>query len=556
MPTYTADSIIKDQSMLEDDRRPYEDQKQLCVQMALPSRSDQWDLFGTDEGKSGKSKKIYDSTAIKSANIWATGIIGHYMPKEINWFTESMPNKKFRDNKKIRAFLQDTDEHLRYVLNACNYYESKLTTISDSGVIGDSFIYIDNDGTSGKLITMAPHPREFYLRRDYWGRVTRIHHKFVQTLQQIAGEFGLNALTEEQRITLKENPGQKTEIIHAIIKNTDYNPDKVGTKNMLWLHYYVNLNGKKTMKVSGSETLNPIPWSLHRPTQEIYGRGIVSSMLTEILIANFAGKDLMVASQTAARPSMLMPSALKNNLDLRAGAVNFVNHRDTQGLKMGDMIARLTDSSGYPFGQDMLSRWQGLIEDRFGVPLFLAMNANDNPNRTAYEIRQRQAERAALMSPFLGTLGSTTDMELDRVYSLELEAGRAPEIPGELLEAEDRRIDIEYIGPLSQLLKQYYETGNLLTTIANIQAVLSVDQNAAVVFDGEELMRKILNSGNAPEDIILSKDDVAEIKAIAAQQQEQEKQQQMMLEAAKAAPGISGKVDQSSLMNQMAGANA
>ena len=558
--TKTAKEIIDEQGRLEVIRQPYESLKQLSTALSYPGRSDQMDYYGIfDEGKSNtKSRKIYDPTAIRGAEIWANGIIGQYMPKDINWFAEQMPDKILRDSKTVTTWLQETDEHLRFVLNQSNYYEQKLVTIKDSSVIGDSYLLIDEDKETGKLMFMAPHPREFWVMRDFWGRVIGIHHKFEKTVRDIAGEFGKEALSATQKTTLVTSPDIKVPIIHAIYKNKDFNPAEIGVKNMPWQHFYVNTvaaaedDNAKHMSETGSLELNPIPWALNKPSHEAYGRGIVSQMLIEILTVNFMSKDMLIASQQAVRPSMLMSSALKNKLDLGAGGITFVGNRENQGTKIGDMVSRLIDSSGYPFGIDNHQRWQAMVEERFGVNLFLAMNQlakSGGDYKNIELVRAAEGEQITLMAPFLGTLGSTTDLEFDRVYSLELQAGRAPEPPQEVLDAQNGRIDIQYIGPLSQKLKRYYETGNLLNTIANIQAVMSVAPESSVVFDGDELMRKILKSGNTPEEIILTQRDVDEIKAIAAQQQELAMAAQVAAEGSKAIPNLSKKIEKDSVLS-------
>jgi len=191
-----------------------------------------------------------------------------------------------------------------------------------------------------------------------------------------------------------------------------------------------------------------------------------------------------------------------------------------------------------------------MVDERFGIPLFLALNT-DRTTKTLGEARMRQAERATLMAPFLGTLGTVTDMELDRIYSIELQAGRAPEPPMEVLEAANGVIDIQYIGPLSQLLKQYYETSNLLQTISNIQAVQSVASESSIVVEGDELMRKILRSGNAPEEIILSEKEVMEIRAIAAQQEEQQRIDEQAKQAAGMVPDLSKRIEEDSVLSNL-----
>jgi len=559
--TKTPQNIIDEQGRLETQRKDYESLKKLCIQLSYPGRSDAYDLFGIVEtkGKPNKGRKIYDPTAIAGLEMWSSGIMGLYMPKDINWFIQEMADKGLKDSKRVKQWLQDTDDHMRTVLSASggigantDYYTQKMVMIKDAGAIGDSFMFIEQDETSGKLMMIAPHPREFWVRRDFWGRIVCIHHQFIKTLTEIKDEFGDQALSETQKQVIENSPYQTATVIHGIYKNSDYEPDKPGVKNMLWQHYYVNVSAKKTIKEDGSYTLNPIPWSLNRPSDEPYGRGIVSQMLIEILTTNFQAKDISIASQLAARPPMLVSSAVKQKLDLGAGGVTFAGSRETAGLRMGDLAARLIDSSGYPFGAENHTKWQEMVNTRFGKNLFLAIqNQQGAPQRTAYEIRQVQSEAAVLHAPFFGTLGSVTDAEFDRMYSLEFQARRCPEPPQEVLDSQNGRIDIQYIGPLAQLLKQYYETGSLLTTIANIREVLAVAPDSAVVFEGDDLMRKILRSSNAPESMILSEQEVQEIKAIAAQQMEQEKAMMIAKEMANQVPNLGSKIDADSVLGKM-----
>ncbi len=567
----TAQEIINSKTQLATIREPYEYLKQTCTELAYRERSPAWELVGRgntgqgggsnfgDKGRA-RGQAVFDPTANASLEIWGNGIIGNYAPKSIKWFQEQLPSVELMKSKVVRQWLQDTDDHLRFVINRSNYHEQKLVAIKDAGAIGDSYIYIDEDIESGKIITQTPHPRQFYIRRDFFGRPVEVMDCFRKTRQQVRDEYGDNALSPDQLLSLETESGRATEVnvIHVTDRNPDFDPERVGNAFMKWRTFYVNVEAKQIMQSGGYRTLNPIPWNLNRPSHEDYGRGVISQILIEILTANFMSRDMLNVSQQAAQPAMLMTSALKHKLSLAPGAVTFIGNKEFQGGKLGDLVARLVDTTGYPFGVDQHQRWQAAIENRLGVPLFLAMNRDDGTYKNIADIRQRQAERIVLLAPFLWTLGTVTDMELDRIYSIELEAGRAPDPPLEVLEGLERdkpiHIDIQYIGPLLQLLQQHFETGNLLNTIANIHAAASVDQESLKVVDGDELMRKILISGDAPEEIVLTPDDVADLRAFEAQQQEAILTAQMAAEAAKASPGLAKAPESGSPLEAVMGA--
>ena len=564
----TYDTVDKEQQWLEEYRKDYEPLKRICCDMAYPERVGVWDYQEAatglpSPGHKSKSRigRLYDPTAMKAFDIWSGGILGYYMPKEAPWFKEELSDRRLKNEKIVIKWLQDTDDHIRSVLRASgsgaagnNYYTQKAAAIKDAGCIGDSFMYIEED--EGKQFFQTCHPNEFWLRRDYWGRIVTIHHKVTKTMRELVDEFGMESLNSDQQVNYRDSADAKDKIItviHGVYKNKDYQPNQPGVKNMRWQHVYVNVEGKHKISQTGSRKLNPVPGSLNRPSSEMYGRGVIGSMLIEIMTANFISRDMLSASSMAVKPPMLMTQALRHKLDMGAGAVNFINSMETQGVKAGDLVARLIDSSGYPFGVEQQMYWRQIIEDRLGISLFMSLSMiTGQVYKNIEHIQSVKIERAILMSPVLLSLDTGVDMELDRVWDLELAAGRAPEIPPEVMESSDGGVDINHIGPLSQLLKQYYEVGTLMQTITNMQAVMQIDPDAALVLDSDELSRRILRGGNAPEDVIRSHEDVMEIRAIAAQQAEDARQMELLAKGASAVPDLGKKIDADSILGTMA----
>ncbi len=567
----TYDSVKKEQHWLEEYRRDYEPLKRICCDMAYPERVGPWDYqkAATGIGTKGKKirsriKRVYDPTAMHAFNIWSAGIVGHYAPnvKGVNWFAEELADRQLKDSKKVIEWLQDTDDHLRSVLRSSggigsnnNYYTQKAVAIKDAGCIGDSYMYIEKDKETGKQFMQTCHPSEFWMRRDYWGRVKNIHHKTVFTMQELVDEYGMTALNRDQQILYRDSESAKNTpvtVIRGCYKNTDYQPDQPGVKNMRWQIVVINIDGKHKILQTGSRKMNPVPMSLNRPSSEMYGRGTIASLLIEILTANFIAKDMLTASAVAVRPPMLMSQALRHKLDMGAGAVTFADGKETRGMKMGDLVTRLLDPSGYPFGVDQQQYWQNMINDRLGVSLFMSLNmAAAQGYKNVEHIQGARSERAILMNPVLGAMNSGTDMELDRVLDLELDAGKAPEMPPEVAEATEGGIDMNFIGPLSQLLKQYYEVGNLMQTINNMLAVMEIDKDAALVLETDNFTRRLLRAGDSPEEDIRSPEDVMEIKAIAAQQAEDARQMELLAKGASAVPNLSKKIEKDSVLSNL-----
>ena len=158
------------------------------------------------------------------------------------------------------------------------------------------------------------------------------------------------------------------------------------------------------------------------------------------------------------------------------------------------------------------------------------------------------------MTPFLGTLNVVTDQEIDRVFEIEFAAGRIPPPPVELLVAQNQRIDIQYTGPLTQLIRQYYEVNRIQAAVASLAFLIDIDDNIPLNYDGDVFAQELLKSSNAPIEGIVPLQDVKQARAVIAQQNAQ----QQMIDNAKQLenilPALDKKPEAGSAVAQLEGA--
>lgn len=571
MKTYTAKSIIEEQTRLEKIREPYEDLQNYCVKLAAPNRQLVSDWVSLDDEGQLTGKNIWDSTAFNAVETHANGIIAFYMPKAVkNWFVGQMADRRARDVKPILKWLQEYCEQLRFAIDRSNYYEMKRASILDGSVIGCSYLGIDEDIKTGRSYCSLPHPRQVWVAQDYWGITNKIHELFYKTFRQLKEEFGGQSLSDSQKQTIKSNPDQKTKLIKAVYKNYDYDEMKPpGGKNRQWLNFIVNCeiatSSEQTGKIiqeGGYNTINPIPWQLNKSTHEVYGRGIVSQFVIEIMTANEMMKHLLLGTQLKVRPPLIALDSLKPYMQVKPGGMTWVNRQLLGGtLDVRTAIGQfLKQDADISFGFEMLKHFQTLIDSRFGVPFFLMMNRLAESGGTAYkniyQIQQMQAERAALMSPFLGTLSCQTDMELDRFADIETMAGRMPPPPPEVYQLVNTQIDIEYTGPIIQLLKQYYEKSSLYAIIGDMRELATLDPLAINNVEIDEVAQKLLRTDNAPEDTIRPIENVREMRLALAQRQEVAQTSALAAQTAKILPPMQKSPEEGSIIDLLKAAAA
>lgn len=574
-------AIVRDiknrQDRMQTAREPYESLMDWTIRLAVPSRElvGRWQqnvgLSNTNtatklttsafQRASLKGGGIWDPTAAASLDTWKNGLLGWHTPSATNWFQQQAQDRKIRGNRNVIGWLQEVDEQMNFALNRSNYYEMKGVRLTDSGGIGPSYMFADEITETGKIRFRVPHPRQLWHELDVWGIVNRMHYRFEKPLREVNRKWGSQALTQSQRTQLAVEGGinedQEAVLIQAVYKNYDFDRTKANAgKNRPWLSFIVNLDsedpeGGTLIEQSGFNTINPIPWLLNRSTHELYPRGVVGQFLIEISTSNYMMRDMMMASQQAVRPPLVAFDTLKAKMNQRAGGMTWVDKNDVRGANVSQLVGNLMDQVDWPFGIEMLERFQSVIENRFGVPFFLLMNRLEGGERTATEILQKQAERAVLMTPFLGTLNAITDQELDRVFDIEFSGGRMPPVPEELLISENTQIDIQYTGPLTQLIRQYYQVNKVQGAVQSLAFLLEIDPDVILNMDLDVFAQDLLKTSQAPIDGVVPIEDVKEARLVVAQQREQQQMVENMKNLGMVLPGLDKQLQAGSVGEQL-----
>jgi hypothetical protein len=126
-----------------------------------------------------------------------------------------------------------------------------------------------------------------------------------------------------------------------------------------------------------------------------------------------------------------------------------------------------------------------------------------------------------------------------------------PPVPKEIIEAGGR-INFVLTGPLAQAQRRILELEPALRTIEALAGTAeALGPEVMDVINKDETAEFIAESGNIPQRLLNNRDTRAQIRADRQARQQAILQQQAMLEAAKAAPGVSGPVDETSIISKV-----
>ena len=229
-------------------------------------------------------------------------------------------------------------------------------------------------------------------------------------------------------------------------------------------------------------------------------------------------------------PPLNVPSYLEGKVQWRPRGFNYVKDP-------ADKIAAAYTGSNFEATNDIMERKQRSIKERFHVDTFLMLaNLNGKGQRTAYEVSEMMAEKAAVLGAELGPLNTELDHILDRVYQIEDEAGRMPAPPDILYELAEQdphlRFDPVYMGPLAQAQRERFSKDGIRKFLTEIVPLAQMDQEVLDDYDFKEAGRIMADTNGVPASMIRSKEDAAAIRQARTEAIAQQNQMEAMQEAA------------------------
>jgi hypothetical protein len=142
------------------------------------------------------------------------------------------------------------------------------------------------------------------------------------------------------------------------------------------------------------------------------------------------------------------------------------------------------------------------------------------------QIFEMQNEKAAVLGTIIGNLQSEGFNPLiSRFFDIESRAGRIPEPPQMLLDAEHGPVEIQYLGMLAQAQTRLTKVRSLQSAVAGVVQMTQVDPLAAHAIDFDQAVREFWDATGAPVSCLRDPKAMMQIRQQA--QQMQEKQQQI-----------------------------
>jgi len=546
-----ADKIIKTTDQLKEARQPRESVFQNIIDLILPGLED---FLRQSKPGTGESAGRYGGFGISQLQLFADGMFGYLVAPSINWFVFQMSQDIQNEIPEIRKWTQDLTEHFRWRFNQTNFYDAMSTTFEHAGALGFANIFSEEVKETGEIIFHTYHPGELLFSENKYGAVDSVFRKCKIKAGIAVEKFGEKVLPQTIVNIAKSSPLEEYDFIHAVYPREDVKPGKLGSKNMPFASVWICETEKKKVQEKGYN-LNPYHIWRYKKGSTPYGRGPAEDALVEIMQDNVIQRSVLGAAQRSVEPPMNAPGEMEGQVDLTPHGLNWYS----------DPAAKITPIHAvtqFPVTLEVMQRIEGVIERHFKVEFFtlLAQRESVQP-RTATEIIELQGEKAAVLGRPLARFYKEHIYPIfDRVYQIDMEAGRIPPVPDILMD-QGGQIKIEMLGPLAQAQKKLFQMQGYNAGMEQLaMAAQLFGPEVLDVINSDQTVRGILRMVGWDQDAINSQEDVAKIRFARMQAQREMEEQERMAEGAETAKklamadkALGGKV--SGLLEEEAGAS-
>jgi len=513
-----AQKIVKTCDQLHEIRLPRVSTWEDIIKYVLPGL-ELFDINSVDKPGKRQGGERYDGTGVSALQLFASGLFGYLVSPNLNWLRFRMRDNELGEMPEVRKFLQNLEDHFYALFSQTNFYEAVSMIFERGPAFGFAPIYSEEDLNEGKIVFSVPHPGETYIAQNKYGVVDTIYRRQKMDIGTMIEKWGKGKFTEIELDAAGKDPFAPHKIIHAVYPRKGRDGTKKDNLNMLFESAWVveDMNpkaGGAGPRFLGESGYKMNPWHVWRfkPGVTPYGSGPAEDALVEVMGANTVQRTNLLAAEKSVNPPYNVPSELEGKININPRG--FTYYTDPKRIPEPSQTG-----INYPIGKDEKERLKAAIEDHFNIGFFTLLAQYEGQPKTATEIIELQGEKAAVLGRPINSLNNQClNPIIDRIFEIELNAGRLPEIPGVLLEL-GVDIEVDYMGPLAQAQKKLHETQGIRYGLEQIAGLESLYPGVKKLVKKYVIGRRILRTANFPQDAIedqaeIDKMDAGELQAM------------------------------------------
>jgi hypothetical protein len=460
-----------------------------------------------------KKAEIYDSTAIDSGRIAASGFASGLHPANSIWFGLDVGEQSDAE----RQWLDGAARTIFKNIHAANFDAEMGESYSDLIPAGWFVLYISEAPEGGYHFEHWPLSQCFVGSSKPGRKIDIVHREFDLTVEQLVGEYGLDNVSSQVREKYTVGGaalGEKVRVLWVIEPRPVYVVGPAMAKNKAFASRHHEVSTKHTLRESGYDEFPcAVPrWRLIPGTP--YATGLGSDAMPDIKTLNqiqkleLANLDIAVSGMWKA-----VDDGVLNPKTVRLGARKMVMMADTKNMEP------LTTGADFNVSFAKADRLQASIRK---ILLADQLHPQDGPAMTATEVHARVQLVRQQMGPIFGRLQSEFLQTLiERCFAIAYRAGVLGRPPESLA---GRDFTVKYISPLARA-QRLEEVTAIDVFLAGLALASEIEPTLVDLVDMEQAQREKAEALGVPAKLIRSTDDVT-ARRKAKQEAEQAQQQQ------------------------------
>ncbi|MBR1438990.1 MAG: head-tail connector protein [Synergistaceae bacterium] len=526
-PTERRKNAERRYAQMMADRQDYEDWWRKLSDMYAPNRG----RFSVDEPPRKKAVR-YNSRSRQIPDDFAAGMKSGLTSPSRPWFSLTLYDTGLAELENVKAWLTEIQDIMQGVMLRSNLYDQIFDVYKEQGIFGTGALLIEEDDEAvihAQSLTVG----SYAIGVDRRGRVNRFCRQFRRTVQQLAEEFGEDALPPDLRYKLTaKNDNTRYELRNLIEPSEDYLKDEMTGRfkyvSYWWLRGY---SEPEFLRIGGYSEFPVMCPRWRIINDDLYGREQPGDTgYDDAATIQQLELDERDALKKTIRPPVLVPESLTQGdiQDFPGGVTMYYPTADGSRPSITPLYQVAFDHRSVAQKRLELTAH---LEEIFYVNMFKMWTTDTRMGRTATEIQAREAEKMYMLGPLIERqMSELLEPMISRIYGILSRAGKFPPPPQEL---EDREIKVEYMSILANIQKQAAFSGiqQIISTAGMIAQLQGAGGQAPAVLDkidGDEIIDQLADMYAVPAGIVLG-DDAVEAKraereqaeALARQQQQE-----------------------------------
>ena len=522
MADKAALDILRRLERLKKQRTTWESHWQEIADFMRPRKADITKTQQTPGNK--RTEKIYDGTAINSAELLAASLHGMLTNMSTPWFSLRFTDIAMNEVDEAKEWLEETENVLYAAFHRSNFQEQVHELYDDLILFGTAVMLIEPDKEESFRFSTR-HIAECYLAEDENGRVDTVYRKFRMFARAAISQFGAANVGDTILKTAERDPYEQVQILHCVMPRSERSVGKISKINKPWASFYIEPDQKLVLSESGYDEMPYVVPRWLKSSYELgYGRSPSMNALADTKVLSKMSEITLRAAQKQVDPPLMVPDdGFMLPIRTVPGGLNFYR----AGTR--DRLEPLQTGANNGLGLQMEEQRRQAIRGAFYVDHLVL---SQGPQMTATEVLSRTESAMRILGPVLGRLQAELLQPLiGRCWNIMLRGKNLPVAPP-MLNAAD--VEIEYVSPLAKAQKQG-EVQAMVRLLELLQPLMQLDPGIVDHIDADGLAKHLISVLGVPATVTRGADEVANIRAQRQQQQQEAAAIQESMQAAEAA---------------------